>query len=631
MTASSSVAINDRTISGPNGSITDTNGNIWTITAAGVVNENGTAAGYTANVAELADVNGIIWQENAGHLWWSWTGSTWSTGAGTSTNPLPAAPAPAPTMTPSANDTAIIGPNGSIIDAKANTWTITAAGVVDENGAAAGYTANVAELAYVNGTIWQENAGHLWWSWTGSTWSSNAGTSTSPLPTAPAPGTVIGSGSDTIVLTMSEDADGPVGAAGRDATFTVNVDGQQIGGLQIVTAARSAGQTETFTFKGNFAPGQHNVSITFANNSMTAGDKAAFNDGGDRNLYVDGVTYDNTAVSSTVTGIYVSGVLAADQAIYGITDTTVVPANAPSTPTTTPPSVSVGTGADTLSLAVCEDPYAGNAQFTVSVDGKQVGGTLTTSAIEWEGQSQRFNLRGSWGNGPHTVAISFLNDTVGPVNSAGEYDPVDRNLFINSVSYDGTVASTTATGLWNNGSVSFSVPSTKPPIATSPSSAATTDTVRVTAGAATLAATLNGTPLDGDIFSLTDSGIIQATLGSTATSVSLTGSAEIDLTGGSGRAIVAATSGQNVFTAGSGSIDISGGVGADSYVFHAGSGALTIEDFSVGKGDVLIVDSSLKGSMQQGSDGAGGLLLSFAPNATIDLRHTVSAPAIRWI
>ena len=123
-----------------------------------------------------------------------------------------------------------------------------------------------------------------------------------PVPVSGA----IGSGSDTIVLTMSEDADGPAGAAGRDAEFTLNVDGQQIGGLQTVTASHAAGQTQTFTFQGNFAPGAHKVTVTFANNSMTAGDKAAFNDGGDRNVYVNSVAYDGTSVSSTVTGIYQS-------------------------------------------------------------------------------------------------------------------------------------------------------------------------------------------------------------------------------------------------------------------------------------------------------------------------------------
>ncbi|MDQ2804353.1 MAG: hypothetical protein M3Y41_17345 [Pseudomonadota bacterium] len=87
-------------------------------------------------------------------------------------------------------------------------------------------------------------------------------------------GTVIGAGSDTLVLQMAEDPDGPPGAAGRDAAFTVNVDGQQIGGLQTTTANEAAGQAQAFTFEGNFAPGQHVVTITFANNSGTPGDKS---------------------------------------------------------------------------------------------------------------------------------------------------------------------------------------------------------------------------------------------------------------------------------------------------------------------------------------------------------------------
>ena len=84
-------------------------------------------------------------------------------------------------VTPSADDTVILaGSSGSITDASGNVWTI-AAGVVDENGQAAGYSENVSELAYVNGTIWQENTSNLWWEWNGSTWP-GGGSAVSPLP-----------------------------------------------------------------------------------------------------------------------------------------------------------------------------------------------------------------------------------------------------------------------------------------------------------------------------------------------------------------------------------------------------------------------------------------------------------------
>ncbi|MEA2771848.1 MAG: hypothetical protein QOD93_4810, partial [Acetobacteraceae bacterium] len=396
--------------------------------------------------------------------------------------PTPA-PTPTPTPTASPNDTVVQGTTTSITDASHNKWTITSGGQVAVNGTADTTTAGVIELAYVNGTIWQENSNNLWWGETqpNAAWAPAAGTSVSPLPamgptptptpTPSAPGT-IGSGSDTIVLTMSEDADGPAGAAGRDAEFTLNVDGQQIGGLQTVTASHSAGQTQTFTFKGNFAPGPHNATVTFANNSMTAGDKAAFNDGGDRNVYVNNVSYNGTTVSSTVTGIYQApffaplntGPVVYGNAVYTIADTTAVPANAPSTPSTTPAAVSVGSGADTLTLAMSEDPYLTDAQFSVTVDGTQVGGTLATSASEWQGQTQQFLLHGAWGNGPHTVAVTFLNDAIGAADSRGTYDSVDRNVYINALSYDGTKVSSTPWGLFNTGDrQSYNVPATTAP------------------------------------------------------------------------------------------------------------------------------------------------------------------------
>ena len=63
-------------------------------------------------------------------------------------------------------------------------------------------TADNSYIAYVNGTLWQENASSLWWSWTGTGWSSGAGTSTSPLPAAPPPKPTA-SANDTMVLAGS--------------------------------------------------------------------------------------------------------------------------------------------------------------------------------------------------------------------------------------------------------------------------------------------------------------------------------------------------------------------------------------------------------------------------------------------
>jgi len=88
---------------------------------------------------------------------------------------------------PSLNNT-VVGANAianlpgpSIIDAVGNAWAI-ANGQVTINGIADPTTANVDELAYENGSVWQENANGLWWSKTSPSdaWNPPNGTSIRP-------------------------------------------------------------------------------------------------------------------------------------------------------------------------------------------------------------------------------------------------------------------------------------------------------------------------------------------------------------------------------------------------------------------------------------------------------------------
>ena len=101
--------------------------------------------------------------------------------------------------------------------------------------------------------------------------------------------------------------------------------------------------------------------------------------------------------------------------------------------------VSTGSGPDTLILNMSEDPYQGDAQFTVSVDGKPVGGTLTTTAITNQGQQQEFDIHGSFGGGSHTVSVAFVNDHIGALypGTTLAVDTTDRNLYVMGLSLDG--------------------------------------------------------------------------------------------------------------------------------------------------------------------------------------------------
>src|SRR5271165_2825878 len=76
-----------------------------------------------------------------------------------------------------------IVPATNIVDASGNVWTLPANGAVMENGAAAGYSANVTKLAYVGGVIWQGNSSGAWWSWNGTAWVGGADPLPTPTPT----------------------------------------------------------------------------------------------------------------------------------------------------------------------------------------------------------------------------------------------------------------------------------------------------------------------------------------------------------------------------------------------------------------------------------------------------------------
>ena len=279
-------------------------------------------------------------------------------------------------------------------------------------------------------------------------------------------GKIIGSGSDSITLNMAEDQQ-----AGVDAQFSVNVDGQQIGDAQTVTASQSSGQTEPFTFEGNWGAGPHVITVSFPNNFSYPGTP------GDRNLYVDRVTYDGNTVSDKTTGIYQTPLFPPNSttgnnwgnAVFSVSDTTPIPSGASSTPTTTPAAVSVGSGPDTLVLNMAEDPYQGDAQFTVSVDGKQIGDTQTTTASVDQGQFQEFDVHGNFGSGSHQVSVNYTNDKIGDFypGTQDAIDTTDRNLYVMGTSLNGgQPASGAPWELASSGAESFTVTAGSNPSAT---------------------------------------------------------------------------------------------------------------------------------------------------------------------
>ena len=127
---------------------------------------------------------------------------------------------------------------------------------------------------------------------------------------------------------------------------------------------------------------------------------------------------------------------------FGNTGTTVA-----ASPTIPGPAAS-GSAPDTLTLTVSEDAWQGDAQFIVSVDGKQAGGVNAATALHAAGQSQDFTFGDFWGAGPHNIAVSFLNDAYGGTPQT------DRNLYVSGAAFDGHANAAALTFL-SSGTQSF--------------------------------------------------------------------------------------------------------------------------------------------------------------------------------
>jgi hypothetical protein len=350
-----------------------------------------------------------------------------------------------------------------------------------------------------------------------------------------------------------------------------------------------SGVRQSFTLKGDWAPGAHAVAVNFLNDAY--GGTAAT----DRNLYVDAISYDGTATGQS------AALMGTGPQSFSVTDATTIP------------SPAVGSGYDTLTLNVSEDAYLGNAQFTVSVDGRQLGGTFTSTASHAAATSQNFTFKGDFGTGQHAVAVNFLNDAWGGTAAT------DRNHYVNAITYNGAATGQSGT-LLGTGPMAFAV------------SGGTTPSVSETGDHGSLTKDLSQTgtyTVGGDTFVLTSGNAASVTLGTGTSQIKFIGAGSATLTGGSGQATVTADAGGNKFVAGTGPLDVTGGGGKDAYVFHATSGLLKLEDFSLAKGDTLTIDKALQGSLSQASDGQGGTMLTFGAGAIhgVDIHGLAAMPA----
>jgi hypothetical protein len=242
--------------------------------------------------------------------------------------------------------------------------------------------------------------------------------------------------SGSLILRVAEDA------YQGDVQFIVEVDGKQVGGIQTVRASHSDGGWEDIDFHGNFTDADH-ISISFINDAYAGPEQ-------DRNFYIDSIRLNgivhagSTAALHTTTGTLVG----TSAELFGTGTAT------------------FSVASDTLVFRVSQDGWTGHAdaQFVVKMDGVQVGGVNTVSALHSASQSEEVTFISHFGSAER-IEVAFLNDQYG-------YAPdKDVNLYIDSVSLNGVThpGSTamldpssglivgSAAELTNNGSATFAL------------------------------------------------------------------------------------------------------------------------------------------------------------------------------
>ncbi len=327
-----------------------------------------------------------------------------------------------------------------------------------------------------------------------------------------------GTGADTLTLRISQDY--WQGAA----QYTLHVNGKQYGGVINAVALHGSGVHDTVTLRGDWGTA-NTLTVKFLNDAWGGTPDQ------DRNLHVQGMSFNGQELIGMAADLFTTSV-------------TTFAATKPIAPKTT----ILGDGPDTLVLKLSQDYWQGSADYTVLVNGQQIGGRLTAGALHTYGAEDTLTLRGDWGDTVN-VTVKFLNDAWGGSSTA------DRNLHIEAISLNGDDMHQSASLYTTNAQSSFTF--AKPVGLPSP----------------TYAVLREGT--DG---------------------------ADM-LIGGDGADILRGGKGMDV---------MSGGSGADTFLIAAGDGADTITDFVSGIDRVVFtgVASSSLTATSKTIDGTAGVLIT---------------------
>ena len=636
--------------------IIDQNGNAWSLVQS-VSNGlqiaiNGTVDAPTANVVLLETLSGAMVQENTASNWYSETtpNDSWTQIA----NPNPTSPLP----TQSPNGTKITSASASpIIDQDGNAWCLVQSASnglqIAINGTVDVPTANVVLLETLDGTMVQENTAGNWYSETtpNDSWTQIA----NPNPTQPSVVSAIttspGSGDLTVgdIVTLTVTFSSAVAVASGTPALALNDGG---------TATYVSGSGgSALVFKYTVAAGQNTADLAPAASSAITLNGATIRDTSGNNAVLTGANGYNPAGTLQIdttppklsaiatspgsgqvaTGGTVTLTATFSEAVTVAGGTPALALNDGGTATYLSGSgssalvfkytVAAGQSTTDLKLAASNAvalnggtirDRAGNNAVLTSANGYLPAGTLAINPPAPPPASNGFLITPGAGTFKDAAGNTYGVDSSDNANENGQPIPggggTSAMAYFNGIVY-GQDAGSGQWYTWNQ-------------TAWTPAASSMLDVT--TAGTLTKNLSQTGTFAEnGDNFVLSGGNVVKATLGSGNDTVGFIGPQQVVLTGGSGAATVLAAGGNNTFTAGSGSLDVTAGAGKDAYVFRSTSGLLTLEDFSLAKGDTLTIDKALQGSLHEATDGKGGTMLSFGANTGqgVDLHGLAALPS----
>jgi hypothetical protein len=213
-----------------------------------------------------------------------------------------------------------------------------------------------------------------------------------------------------------------------DARYTITLDGKQIGGERIAKAAAAKGEIDYITLTGDFHSSAHKLGVTFLNDAW-GGNATA-----DRNLYVEKLILNDVDLKKsadlleTGTAKFDFKAAAAPAATTPATPAEVTaPAKAdpvPVAPAPVPVPAPDPVKQDVLKIGIAQDAWQGDARYTITLDGKQIGGERIAKAAAAKGEIDYITLTGDFHSSAHKLGVTFLNDAWGGNATA------DRNLYV---------------------------------------------------------------------------------------------------------------------------------------------------------------------------------------------------------